>query len=84
MLCLHYVNQKGLHPRITMANFPGIYTAKRKDGSTYFRASATHLKKHISLGSYETEEDVLFWSIPPLRVNNTGFFQVFPMINSYA
>lgn len=56
MLCLHYVNQKGLHPRITMANFPGIYTAKRKDGSTYFRASATHMKKHISLGSFETEE----------------------------
>lgn len=27
-----------------------------KDGSTYYRASITYLKKHISLGSFATEE----------------------------
>ena len=35
-----------------MAALPGIYTATKKDGSTYYRASITYLKKHISLGSY--------------------------------
>ncbi|MDE5718158.1 MAG: hypothetical protein K2I53_11205, partial [Lachnospiraceae bacterium] len=30
----------------------GIYTAKRKDGSIYFRASLTYRNKHISLGSH--------------------------------
>lgn len=35
---------------------PGVYHATRKDGSTYFRASITYQNKHISLGSYPTEE----------------------------
>ena len=39
-----------------MAALPGIYTATKKDGSTYYRASITYLKKHISLGSFATEE----------------------------
>ncbi len=30
----------------------GVYTAKRKDGSTYYRASLTYRNKHISLGSH--------------------------------
>ncbi len=34
----------------------GVYTAKRKDGSTYFRASLTYRNKHISLGSYDHEK----------------------------
>lgn len=34
----------------------GVYTAKRKDGSTYFRASLTYRNKHISLGSHEEKE----------------------------
>lgn len=32
---------------------PGVYTAKRKDGSVYYRASITYRNKHISLGSYD-------------------------------
>lgn len=31
----------------------GVYTAKKKDGSTYYRASLTYRNKHISLGSHE-------------------------------
>lgn len=31
---------------------PGVYTAKRKDGAIYFRASLTYRNKHISLGSH--------------------------------
>ena len=32
---------------------PGVYTAKRKDGTEYYRASLTYRNKHISLGSYD-------------------------------
>lgn len=33
----------------------GVYQAKKKDGSVYYRSSITFLNKHISLGSFETE-----------------------------
>ena len=36
---------------------PGVFTAKKKDGSSYFRASLTFKRKHISLGSYLSESD---------------------------
>ena len=32
---------------------PGVYTAKRKNGAVYYRASLTYRNKHISLGSYD-------------------------------
>lgn len=35
-------------------NLPGVYTAKKKDSSIYYRASVTFRTKHISLGSYDT------------------------------
>lgn len=37
-----------------MANV-GVYTAKKKDGTLYYRASITYKRKHISLGSYLSE-----------------------------
>lgn len=33
----------------------GVYTATKKDGSTYYRVSLTYRRKHISLGSFEDE-----------------------------
>lgn len=36
---------------------PGVYTARKKDGSIYFRASVTYRGKHISLGSYASEQE---------------------------
>ncbi len=36
---------------------PGVYKTKKKDGSSYFRASLTCKRKHISLGSYLTEHE---------------------------
>ncbi len=33
-------------------NLPGVFTAQKKDGSTYYRSSITYQNKHISLGSY--------------------------------
>ncbi|MGN0471326.1 MAG: hypothetical protein ACI4F8_00640 [Lachnospiraceae bacterium] len=35
---------------------PGVYTAKKKNGDIYFRSNITYRMKHISLGSYATEE----------------------------
>jgi len=34
----------------------GVYTARKKDNSIYYRASFTHKGKHISLGSFDTKE----------------------------
>lgn len=39
------------------ARLPGVYPAKKKDGTKYFRASLTHQGKHISLGSYDTMDN---------------------------
>ena len=33
---------------------PGVYQAKKKDDTIYFRSSITYSGKHISLGSFET------------------------------
>lgn len=35
----------------------GVYNAKRKDGSIYFRSNITYHSKHISLGSFDTEAE---------------------------
>lgn len=36
---------------------PGVYTAVKKNGECYFRASVTYQGKHISLGSFDQETD---------------------------
>lgn len=35
---------------------PGVYLAKKKDNTIYYRSSITYRNKHISLGSFSTEE----------------------------
>ena len=35
---------------------PGTYLSKKKDGTPLYRASLTHAGKHISLGSFPSEE----------------------------
>ncbi len=39
-----------------MTLLPGVYSAKKKDGTLYYRSSITYRNKHISLGSFPTEE----------------------------
>ena len=34
---------------------PGVFMARKKDHSVYYRSSITVREKHISLGSYPTE-----------------------------
>lgn len=36
---------------------PGVFKASKKDGTIYYRSSITINNKHISLGSYSTEEE---------------------------
>lgn len=40
-----------------MTLLPGVYKAKKKDSSIYYRASITYRGKHISLGSFSDESD---------------------------
>lgn len=35
----------------------GVYLAKKKDGSIYYRTSLTYRNKHISLGSFDSENE---------------------------
>jgi len=35
---------------------PGVYSSTKKNGDGYYRSSITHKGKHISLGSYQTDE----------------------------
>lgn len=42
--------------RITR-HYEGVFSAKKKSGEVYFRASLTYRHKHISLGSYPTPEE---------------------------
>ena len=39
-----------------MPQLPGVYQAKKKNGTIYYRSSLTYRAKHISLGSYGTPE----------------------------
>ena len=38
----------------------GVYEAISKNGTIYYRASLTYRNKHISLGSFETEQEAHF------------------------
>ena len=35
----------------------GVYIAKKKNGEIYYRSSLTYKNKHISLGSFATEDE---------------------------
>ena len=41
-------------------SLPGTFKAVRKDGTIYYRSSITYCGKHISLGSFPTEEEASF------------------------
>lgn len=39
----------------TRKNLEGVCPSRKKDGTVYFRSSITYRRKHISLGSFDTE-----------------------------
>lgn len=51
----HNITER-ISPHSDYGSFTWYLYSNQKDGSTYYRASITYLKKHISLGSFATEE----------------------------
>ena len=49
---------------------PGVYTAKQKNGTIYYRSNITYKNKHISLGSSSTEEDAHDTYLEAARILN--------------
>ncbi len=49
----------------------GVYIAVKKDGTTYYRSSLTYKNKHISLGSFMTEDDAHLCYLEGMRVLNS-------------
>jgi len=43
--------------KLNREHLDGVFPAARKNGETYYRASLTYRRKHISLGSYSTAEE---------------------------
>lgn len=46
----------------------GVSVAKQKNGATYYRSSITYRNKHISLGSFSSEEDAGTAYLDALRI----------------
>ena len=46
----------------------GVYIARKKDGTTYYRSNITYKNKHISLGSFSSEELAADAYLDALRV----------------
>ena len=42
---------------LSKPNLPGVFPAKKKDGTCYYRSSITYHSKHISLGSYSVPDN---------------------------
>lgn len=45
---------KAEHKNAGREHYAGVFSARKKNGEVYFRASLTHKRKHISLGSYSS------------------------------
>ena len=50
----------------------GVYLANKKNGELYYRASFTYKGKHISLGSYDTEDKAHGAYLEALRLTQTS------------
>lgn len=56
---------------------PGVYKAQKKDGTIYYRASITYRSKHLSLGSFLSEEDASNAYREALRILNNNEITIF-------
>lgn len=66
--------------------YAGVYPAKKKDGTVYYRASFTYKSKHISLGSFDNATDAhraylsanLLVTNPDMRISDYSSIQILP------
>lgn len=63
---------------------PGVYPGKRKDGTSYFRSNFTYKNKHISLGSYETEELAFKAYLDARKLIRDDSFQLYADYSSFT
>ncbi|NLL93087.1 MAG: hypothetical protein GX225_02930 [Clostridiales bacterium] len=54
----------------------GVFIAKKKDGTVYYRSSFTYRNKHISLGSYQTENEAHRAYMEAVKLINTPSFTI--------
>lgn len=54
----------------------GVFTARKKDGTVYYRASITYRRKHISLGSFDTMSDANAAYLEANRLLNHDRFSI--------
>ena len=61
---------------------PGVYLSTKKNGTLYFRTSITFKNKHISLGSFDTEEAAhqTYLEAQALLTSQTPLEEVFPTL----
>ena len=58
-----------------MKMLPGVYKSAKKDGSISYRASITFRSKHISLGSFKSEEQAHYAYLDAAEIiNNSNIF----------
>lgn len=58
-----------------MKMLPGVYKSAKKDGSIFYRASITFRSKHISLGSFKSEEQAHYAYLDATEIiNNSNTF----------
>lgn len=48
--------------------YEGVFPAVKKNGEVYFRASLTHKRKHVSLGSFSTAQEAHLAYLEGLRI----------------
>lgn len=56
---------------------PGVFSATKKDGTVYYRASLTYKTKHISLGSFSTEEQAYEAYLEGCRIINKSEITIY-------
>ena len=55
---------------------PGVYSAQKKDGTIYYRASINYKNKHISLGSYTTEQEAHLTYLEAASILNNDDYSI--------
>lgn len=69
-----------------MSNLPGVFTNTKKNGDVYYRSSVTYKGKHISLGSFESENDAHYAyceSLEILEDMDTSIHKVIDFLDYY-
>lgn len=62
---------------------PGVFSAKKKDGTIYYRANLTYKTKHISLGSFSTEKQAYEAYLEANQILNDSEITIYNFYDHY-